>query len=163
MRFLGVFAMSAFLMTLMNVWYPLQGCKWECCDSICLLGCQRTCFVVCSLPGAVKDLRVIYIVWVLGVGDTVNLLVFWSLECASLGVDSLPGGHAVGNRTTSQSFLDQSQPGPRICKMPLHSGKFAEDVPSTHLLRPQNVQSMRHQSNYSRNCWQATGSQSQTY
>ena len=45
-----VFAMSAFLATLLTPW-----CKWGCCGSICLLGYERTFFLQSlALPRAVQ-------------------------------------------------------------------------------------------------------------
>ena len=40
---------SAVCMNTCNTCVSARGCEWGCCDSICLLGYERTFFAVCSL------------------------------------------------------------------------------------------------------------------
>ena len=48
MHFLAVFAMLAVLATSATRTTHSEGCEWGCCDSICLLGYERTFFAVSS-------------------------------------------------------------------------------------------------------------------
>ena len=44
MQFSAIFAMPAFLATLLTPWYS-EGRIWECCDTIHILGYRRTFFL----------------------------------------------------------------------------------------------------------------------
>ena len=49
MQFSAIFAILAVLATSVTRATHSEGCEWGCCDSICLLGYERTFFAVCSL------------------------------------------------------------------------------------------------------------------
>ena len=49
MHFLDIFGMLAVLATSVTPCYPSEGCKWGCCDTICLLAYGMTFLAVSSL------------------------------------------------------------------------------------------------------------------
>ena len=93
MHFSAIFGMLAVLATSVTRGTHSEGCEWGCCDSIYLLGYERTFFAACSIaegrsePGPKTQNGCFHRQWVTEVNGPVHNLQFFTLGSSKIEVE----------------------------------------------------------------------------